>query len=118
MNIVIAIIIFALFFFAVERGLYRLFGIKRISLRDTEARKLDKWCRIIIVIMLLCYLPFMVQLDTPALIWFWVGYLSLMMGCQAVLEWKYIQSKQYVTTIILWIIGVGGLFWVRGYFGG
>lgn len=104
--------------FTIERGLNKLLGVKRVHLRDTEGSKAHTWSRFIIVILLFCFIPLMVQLDTLSLIWFWIIYLSLSIGSQAILEWKYIQSKQYVTTIALWIFGVGSLFWIRYYFGG
>ncbi|MBD7938661.1 MULTISPECIES: DUF4181 domain-containing protein [Cytobacillus] len=118
MDIFVAIIVFIIIFFTIERGLNKLLGVKRVHLRDTEGSKAHTWSRFIIVILLFCFIPLMVQLDTLSLIWFWIIYLSLSIGSQAILEWKYIQSKQYVTTIALWIFGVGSLFWIRYYFGG
>ncbi|QUG41696.1 DUF4181 domain-containing protein [Psychrobacillus sp. INOP01] len=39
--------------------------------------------------------------------WYWIIYITLLLGFHSILEWKYLEnSKQYVTTIIYIILSV------------
>ncbi|MER2007271.1 MAG: DUF4181 domain-containing protein, partial [Psychrobacillus sp.] len=64
--------------------------------------------RCIILFIFLFTLPFMVIGDSTNFVkWYWIIYLTVLMGFQAFLQWKYLKnSKQYVSTIIFMILTV------------
>lgn len=79
---------------------------KKIS--ETSGKRIDRWGRGIILLIFLFTLPFVIFGDSTNIIkWYWIVYITLLMGFQAFLEWKYLEnSKQYVTTIIFIILSV------------
>lgn len=90
-----------------EKGVNKILGVEKKKISDTSAKNINRWGRIIILVIALSALPFVVTSDVNTMKWFWIVYLTLLLGFQSFLEWKYLkESKQYITTLIILIVGV------------
>ena len=90
-----------------EKGINRLLGVKKKKISETSGKRVDRWGRVIILVICLSTLPFVVTMDTSIIKWYWIFYFILLLGFQSFMEWKYLRkSKQYVTTLIFLLIGV------------
>ena len=116
-------VLFVIVVLLLEKGLNKLFKVKKGKISETDGEKLYLWGRIIIVTLCICTIIFFYYavmnniIDYNAmnsfsiLKWFWIFYFSLLIGFQSFLEWKYFkQSKQYLTTLILLIVFIGYLY--------
>ena len=103
----VLIIVFAVLVFLLDKIVNKLLGIEKKKISETSGRKIDRWGRGIILVIVLCTLPFVITQDTNVIKWYWMLYLLLLFGFQSILEWKYVKdSKQYVTTLIFLMLSV------------
>ncbi len=110
----ILIIVLTIFLFFLEKIINKLLGVEKKKISETSGKKVDKWGRGIILVIFLCTLPFFVVQETNVLKWYWMLYLTALLGFQSILEWKYLKnSKQYVTTLIFLILGVIFLYNIK-----
>ncbi|WP_274310284.1 DUF4181 domain-containing protein [Solibacillus daqui] len=114
MRFLILIIVLTIFLFFLEKIINKLLGVEKKKISETSGKKVDKWGRGIILVIFLCTLPFFVVQETNVLKWYWMLYLTALLGFQSILEWKYLKnSKQYVTTLIFLILGVIFLYNIK-----
>jgi hypothetical protein len=75
---------------------------------ETNGRRIDFWGRIILVIIFLLLLLFVIDpSDETTLKWFFIVFLTIMAVFQSIIERKYLKnSKEYIVTLLLWIIGI------------
>jgi hypothetical protein len=100
-------IVLIIFVLLLEKVLNRLLGVEKKKVSETPGKKVDRWGRGIIVILILCTIPFYAIEDTTFIKWYWILYLIVLFGFQSILEWKYLKnSKQYITTLILLMLGI------------
>ena len=100
----IMLIILILF---LEKIINKLVGVEKKKISETSGKNVDRWGRGIILVIFLCTLPFVITKDTNVIKWYWILYFFLILGFQSILEWKYLKnSKQYVTTLILLMLGI------------
>ncbi len=94
--------------FLLEKIINKLLRVEKKRISETSGKRIDRWGRGIILLIFLFTLPFVIFGDSTNIIkWYWIIYITLLMGFQAFLEWKYLEnSKQYVTTIIFIILSV------------
>ncbi|WP_257391492.1 DUF4181 domain-containing protein [Cytobacillus gottheilii] len=93
-------------FFALERGLVKVFGIKRKSLSESAGKKIDQWGRGIILVAFLSVLLFVLEVDFD-IRWFLIYYLIISFGFQMVIEWVYLKkNKQYIITFTFLLLTV------------
>ncbi|MEK4244887.1 DUF4181 domain-containing protein [Psychrobacillus sp. FSL K6-2684] len=94
--------------FLLEKIINKLLRVEKKKISETSGKRIDRWGRGIILLIFLFTLPFVIFGDSTNIIkWYWIVYITLLMGFQAFLEWKYLEnSKQYVTTIIFIILSV------------
>nr|WP_255731589.1 DUF4181 domain-containing protein [Solibacillus sp. MA9] len=110
----ILIIVLTIFLFLLEKILNKLLGVEKKKISESSGKKVDKWGRVIILVIFLCTFPFFVVQETNVMIWYWMIYLTALLGFQSILEWKYLKnSKQYVTTLIFLILGVIFLYNIK-----
>ena len=94
--------VFAIFIFSLEKISNKLLGVEKRKISKTSGKNVNRWGQRIILVILLCILPFALTKDIYVIKWFWILYTAVIWGFQAIMEWKYIKnSKQYITTIIL-----------------
>ncbi|MCH7324049.1 DUF4181 domain-containing protein [Solibacillus sp. MA9] len=114
MRFLILIIVLTIFLFLLEKILNKLLGVEKKKISESSGKKVDKWGRVIILVIFLCTFPFFVVQETNVMIWYWMIYLTALLGFQSILEWKYLKnSKQYVTTLIFLILGVIFLYNIK-----
>jgi hypothetical protein len=91
--------------FLLEKMLNKLLGVKKKKISETSGKKIDLWGRRIFLCVFLCSIPFFVWADV--LKWYSIFYLTILLGFESFLEWKYLKnSKQYITTVIILIYGL------------
>jgi hypothetical protein len=75
---------------------------------ETDGRRVDFWGRIILVIIFLVLLFFVVDTSDETIVkWFFIIALTITTAFQSIIEWKYLKnSKEFVVTLILWVIGL------------
>jgi len=104
--IVFILAVFVIFFF-LDKGFRKWLGIKKVKITDASYKKIDKTGRIIIGVVSICSLPFVISKGTSVLQWYFIFYFILLLGFQAILEWKYLKnSKEYIITLILLLLSV------------
>ncbi|MED3966001.1 DUF4181 domain-containing protein [Niallia taxi] len=90
--------------FLLEKVIYKLLGVEKKEVSETSGKKIDQWGRRIIMILFLSTIPiytFYALKDTTFIKWYWILYLTALLGFQSVMEWKYLKnSKQYLATLI------------------
>ncbi|MFJ7952088.1 DUF4181 domain-containing protein [Lysinibacillus sp. NPDC096418] len=112
-----SLIVLAIFAFLLEKITNKLLGVEKRKISETPGKSIDRWGRGIILVILLCTLPFVFANDIYNTMWYWVFYVTIIWGFQAILEWKYIKnSKQYVTTIILLMFILSILYNIEYFF--
>lgn len=110
MNYFIFFLFFSLVFFALERGLVKVFGIKRKSLSETAGKKIDQWGRGILLVVHLSVLLFILQMELN-IKWYLISFFITSFGFQMVLEWVYLKkTKQHILTLIYLVISVPILY--------
>ncbi len=94
-----------------EKIIDRLLHLEKKKISETSGRKIDLWGRRIILIIFLCLLPFIIEANPHKIKLFFISYLILLLGFQALLEWKYLRpTKQYIKTMIILMLGVVTLY--------
>ena len=110
LKLLVFFIVLIVFVFLLEKILNRLLGVEKKKVSETPGKKVDRWGRGIILILFLCTIPFYAFYaieDTTFIKWYWILYLIVLLGFQSILEWKYLKnSKQYITTLILLMLGI------------
>ena len=107
----VLIIIFAILVFLLDKILNKVLGIEKKNISETPGRKIDRWGRGIILVIVLCTLPFVLAQDTNVIKWYYIFLLILLFGFQSILEWKYLTgSKKYVATLIFLMLSVITLY--------
>lgn len=106
MKVLVFLIILIILVFFLEKIINKLLHVEKKKISETPGKKLDRWGRGIILFIFLFTLPFIIFGDSTNFIkWYWIIYLTVLMGFQAFLEWKYLKnSKQYVNTIFFMIL--------------
>lgn len=106
MKVLVFLIILIILVFFLDEIINKLLHVEKKKISETTGKKLNRWGRGIILFIFLFTLPFVIFGDSTNFIkWYWIIYLTVLMGFQAFLEWKYLKnSKQYVTTIIFMIL--------------
>lgn len=109
-TILIMLIALYCLIFLLEKGINKLFGVKKKQVSETSGKKVDQWGRRIILMLFLCTIPiysFYTISETTFIKWYWIFYLTALLGFQSMMEWKYLKnSKQYLTTLILLVLGI------------
>jgi hypothetical protein len=91
--------------FLLEKMLNKLLGVEKKKISETSGKKIDFWGRRIFLGVFLCSIPFFVLADIMR--WYWIFYLTIFLGFESFLEWKYMKnSKQYITTLIFLTYGL------------
>ncbi len=112
----ILFIVFAIFFFLLEKIINKLLGVEKKKVSETSGKKVDRWGRGIILVIFLCTIPFF-TLNTDGMKWYWIFYFIVLFGFQSILEWKYLKnSKQHVTTLIFLMLGVIIMYNIEYFF--
>ena len=107
MKFIFLVIICLLLVFLIDKTIKKLLKIETEKISETPGKNIDRWGRGIILVAFLIALPIVSTKDSSVTIWFWTIYLVLLLGFQAILEWRYLKnSKQYVGTLILLFIGL------------
>lgn len=108
MRFLVFFIIIVILGFVLEKIIYKLLHVEKKKISETSGKNVDRWGRGLILVMFLCTLPFVVAQDTTNVLkWYWILYITILLGLQAILEWKYLKnSKQYVATFIFIILSV------------
>ncbi|QVY62489.1 DUF4181 domain-containing protein [Cytobacillus gottheilii] len=110
MNYFIFFLFFSVVFFALERVLVKVFGIKRKSLSETAGKKIDQWGRGILLVVHLSVLLFILQMELN-IKWYLISFFITSFGFQMVLEWVYLKkTKQHILTLIYLVISVPILY--------
>ncbi|RWR04835.1 DUF4181 domain-containing protein [Siminovitchia fortis] len=111
MRVLGLILILLILGFLLEQIINKLLGVKKKKVSETPGRKIDRWGRGILVVVFLCGFSFVIEADRSVIKWFWISYLIILLGFQAILEWKYLKdSNQYVTTFIFLLLGVALIY--------
>lgn len=117
MEFFIAMAVFVILFLVIDKGLRKLFKVEKKRLSDSPGKKADAWSRGIILVVALCFIPFVVTETGERLMWFWVFYLGLLHLVQAFLQWKYIrESQEHLVTLTLLPVGLGALLFMVFYY--
>ncbi|WP_462406246.1 DUF4181 domain-containing protein [Gracilibacillus sp. Marseille-QA3620] len=117
MKLLTIVIIIFLVVFLVEKIIEKYLGVKRKAISKTPGKSIDQWGRTIIVIIFLFSFIVALAYEVDAFLkWYFVLLLTVLMGFQTILEWKYIkESKQYISTLIssMIIISILSLLVIR-----
>ncbi|KAB2331445.1 DUF4181 domain-containing protein [Bacillus mesophilum] len=110
MNFFIFFLFLSLVFFALERGLVKVFGIKRKSLSETAGKKIDQWGRGILLVAYLSVLLFVLEIDLD-IKWYLICFFMISFVFEMVMEWVYLkETKQYIITLVFLVISVPILY--------
>ena len=96
-------VIAALFivFYVLELLFRKWLKVEKEKITDPRGKKIDRWGRGIILVIVLCFIPFMFSGTGERILWFWMIYLTALNGFQAFLEWRYIKgSRLYLVTLL------------------
>ena len=106
MGVFISLTIFLILILLLEKIINKLFGIKvKRKMTETSGKNIDRWGRVIIVVIFLCSLPFFTNEEENLPKWHYMLFWTSLWGFQAILEWKYLRSsKQYVVTLAYLIL--------------
>ena len=111
--IILFIIIWAVGFL-IEKLIFKLLGVEKMKISETEGKKADIWGRVIIILFIICTLPFTYLYDSSLI---WVAYLFVIFGYDAFMEWKFIKgSKQYISSLIFMVIIVIAFYCISPFF--
>lgn len=103
----VILIILIIFSFFLDKLLRKRLGVEKIKISETSAKNVDRWGRGIILVILLCTLPFVITKDTNVMKWYWILYLILLLGFQSFVQWKYLKnSKEHLITLMSLMVGV------------
>jgi hypothetical protein len=75
---------------------------------ETDGRRVDFWGRIILAVIFFCLLFFVIDTSEEMTVkWFFIIFFTIITAFQSIVEWKYLKnSKEYVVTLLLWLIGI------------
>jgi hypothetical protein len=106
MKFLVIIAVLFLLFFVLEKLINKFLGVEKKKISDTPGKKIDQWGRGITLFIFLFAL--WIVIDSDSLLvkkLFWMSYLIVLGGFQAVLEYIYLKnSKQYITSVIMVIV--------------
>ena len=108
-------IILVLTLFLLEKAFNQFFHVKKKKLAETAGKRIDRIGRLILTILCLAALPlfFIHEATFTQIKWYLIFFVTIFAGFQLFMEWKYIKgSKQYLTTLLLFIIGVSLLYYM------
>lgn len=90
----------------IEKITNKILGVQKKKVSETPGKNIDRWGRGIILVIFLSTLWFVITNDSDKILkLFWMTYLVLSIGFQAIMEYIYVKdSKQYISTIILLIV--------------
>ncbi|KGP73299.1 DUF4181 domain-containing protein [Pontibacillus yanchengensis] len=94
MDFIIFLIIVLVFFISLEKLLRKRLGIQKQKISNTPGKKVYHWGKGVIVVVFLCCLPYAITLNDLMMRWFWIGYLSILLGFEAFIQWKYIRDSK------------------------
>lgn len=105
--IAVLISLFIVLFF-VEKGVNKILGVEEMKISETPGKNVDRWGRGIILVSFLITLWFVITINSDIITkLYWMTYLALLTGFQAILEFVFFkESKQYISTIIILILGL------------
>ncbi|WP_391560023.1 DUF4181 domain-containing protein [Robertmurraya sp.] len=106
MKFIVILAVLLLLFYVLEKLINKFLGVEKKKISDTPGKKIDQWGRGIILVIFLTILWSTVNNDSIFIKkLFWMSYLILLGGFQAVLEYIYLKNtKQYITTVIMVIV--------------
>lgn len=115
--VLVFIVAFIILVFGLEKILNKLLGVEKKKISETAGKNVDRWGRGIILVIFLFTLLFVILKDTYVAMWYWIFYLLVLLGFQAFLEWKYLKnSKQFVTTLTMLLLGVTFIYNIKFIF--
>lgn len=98
-NPFLIIILLFLLVFLLEKGIEKFLGIKRKPLSKTPGKRVDQWGRTIIVVIFICFIPFISSYL------YLILFFTVLFSFQTFMEWKFMkESKQYISSLISSII--------------
>ncbi|MEC2074533.1 DUF4181 domain-containing protein [Metabacillus fastidiosus] len=107
MEFLLFLIILFILFILIEKLLRKWLRVEKKKISETSGKNVDRWGRGIILLIFLCSLPFLNIEDTNVIKWYWISYLTLLVGFQSFIQWKYLKnSKEYVISLICLMIGL------------
>ena len=87
--------------FGLEFALKKWLKIEKVKISETEGKNIDRWGQGIILVVALCFLPFMLSGSPWHMLWFWIIYWIVFSFFQASLQWKYAkESREYILTLV------------------
>ncbi|WP_088102951.1 DUF4181 domain-containing protein [Halalkalibacter urbisdiaboli] len=108
MKYVVFLIVLLILMLLIEKLTNKILGVQKKKVSETPGKIIDRWGRGIILVIFLSALWFVITNDSDKILkLFWMTYLALLLGFQAIMEFIYIKdSKQYISTTILLILGL------------
>lgn len=95
------LVILFIVIFGWEFVLRKWLGVDKGSLAETPAKIINQWVSGIMIVLVLCIVPFMLLEEDSRFIWFLIVVFIASNLFQAFLEWKYLKSrKQYLVTLL------------------
>lgn len=100
MEFIVFIIILFFLLYVVEKGLTKWLGIEKMNVSETPGKNVNRWGKGILFVLFVFTYSFFISKGKNVMIWFWIIFLTLSMGFQSFVEWKYLKpSKQYIITL-------------------
>ncbi|MCD5324570.1 DUF4181 domain-containing protein [Pontibacillus sp. HN14] len=108
MKYVVFFLVLLLLMLVIEKVTNKTFGIQKKKVSETPGKHIDRWGRGILLVIFLSTLWFAIEEGSDHFVkLYWMTYLALLLGFQAVIEFIYIKdSKQYISTTIVLIVGL------------
>lgn len=109
-DVFLIMLLFMAALFGTEVLLRKRLNVKKASLADTPAKRVDQWGRAVLTIAAICFIPFIIGSSMQTFIWFLVLFLMILQSFQAFLQWKYIkESREHILTLLQLIVTVCAL---------
>ncbi|WP_458414875.1 DUF4181 domain-containing protein [Schinkia sp. CFF1] len=104
----VLILILIVLLILIEKLTNKILGEQKKKISETPGKNIDRWGRGIILVIFLSTQWFVITNDSENILkLYWMTYLALLFGFQAIMEFIYIKdSKQYISTTILLILGL------------
>lgn len=92
-------------------------GGKRRKVSETDGEIIQVWGLAVIAVIGLGSM-FVLDISDPQIMkWFWLGFVTLTVGIQAFLDWKFLkETKEYVVSLIVLLIGLIYIYIFMFYF--
>lgn len=115
LQMIVIFIVFGIFIFLLEKGINKLLGVERKKLSETSGKRVDRSGNVVIGILSMVAIPFLVH-EPSFFLWHFILIWIVAYGFKAIMEWKYVKnSKQYVATLILLIIGIPIIYYMVSF---